>query len=99
MVHDCPSKWSQWLALVEYWYNTTRHSAHGKTPFQVLYGHAPRQFGIPDTSQCTVPDLEQWLRDRAAMSDIIQHNLTRAQVRMKAQADKSRQEREFAVGD
>jgi hypothetical protein len=99
MVHDCPNKWSQWLALAEYWYNTTPHSTHGKTPFQVLYGHAPRHFGISDTSQCTVPDLEQWLRDREAMYDIIQHNLTRDQVRMKAQADKNRQEREFAVGD
>lgn len=39
MVQSCPAKWNQWLALAEYWYNTTFHSSHGKTPFEVLYGH------------------------------------------------------------
>lgn len=29
MINDCPSKWSRWPALAEYWYNTTYHSAHG----------------------------------------------------------------------
>jgi hypothetical protein len=46
MVQSCPKKWVQWLALAEFWYNTTPHSAHGKTPFEVLYGHPPRHFGI-----------------------------------------------------
>lgn len=46
MVHSCPTKWSQWLALAEFWYNTSTHSSHGKTPFEVLYGHHPRHFCI-----------------------------------------------------
>lgn len=41
LVHPCPSKWSQWLSLAEYWYNTSFHSALGKTPFEVLYGYPP----------------------------------------------------------
>lgn len=49
MVHYVPNKWSEWLALAEFGYNTTTHSTHGKTPFQVLYGHPPRHFGISDT--------------------------------------------------
>ena len=28
-VHACPSKWSQWLASAEFWYNTSQHSATG----------------------------------------------------------------------
>jgi hypothetical protein len=99
MVSSCPSKWSQWLPLAEYWYNTTTHSVHGKTPFQVLYVHPPRHFGISDTSQCTVPDVDKWLQERASMNELIRSNLLRAQQRMKNQADKNRQERQFKVGD
>jgi hypothetical protein len=58
MIQSCPKKWVQWLALAEFWYNTTPHSAHGKTPFEVLYGHPPRHFGISASTQCTTPDLE-----------------------------------------
>jgi hypothetical protein len=39
MINSCPTKWSQCLPLAEFWYNTTPHSAHDRTPFQVLYGH------------------------------------------------------------
>jgi hypothetical protein len=99
MIQSCPKKWVQWLALAEFWYNTTPHSAHGKTPFEVLYGHPPRHFGISASTQCTTPDLEQWLQDRTTMQEVKKHNLQRAQIRMKTQADKHRQEREFNVGD
>jgi hypothetical protein len=99
MIHDCPTKWFQWLPLAEYWYNTTYHSAHGTTPFEVLYGNKPRHFGITTTDTCSVPDLQQWLQDRSAMTQLIQQHLARAQQRMKFQADKQRSEREFAVGD
>jgi len=33
------------------------------------------------------PDLEQWLLERNLLQDIIQHNLSRAQARMKHYAD------------
>src|SRR4051812_42203918 len=32
-----PSKWSRWLSLCEYWYNTNWHSATSHSPFEVLY--------------------------------------------------------------
>jgi hypothetical protein len=35
-VHACPTKWSYWLALAEYLYNTSFHSSLSKTPFLVL---------------------------------------------------------------
>jgi hypothetical protein len=52
------------LALAEYWYNTSYHSSLQLTPFEVLYGHQPRQVGIDlwDTSE--VPELQEWLQDR-----------------------------------
>lgn len=36
-VHDTPSKWSQFLSLAEWCYNTAVHSATGITPFEATY--------------------------------------------------------------
>jgi hypothetical protein len=98
-VHSSPAKWYFWLPLVEYWYNTSFQSAIGLTLFEVLYGHSPKHFGISDLNTCSVPDLEEWLSDRQTFIKLIQAQLTRAQQRMKCQADKHRSEREFQVGD
>ncbi|QRW27779.1 Retrotransposable element Tf2 protein [Rhizoctonia solani] len=35
------SDWSTWLPLVEYAYNNAKHSATGKTPFELVYGRNP----------------------------------------------------------
>lgn len=98
-VHACPSQWSRWLALAEYWYNTSFHSALGTTPFEVLYGHKPRYFGLSATSACQSEDLLDWLHEREQMQSLIRSHLLRAQTRMKSQEDKCRSERSFAVGD
>jgi len=65
----------------------------------VLYGHPPRHFGITNLEASSVPELEQWLKERELLTVLIQQQLQRAQQRMKAQADKGRSEREFAPGD
>lgn len=60
--HACPLKWAQWLALAEYWYNTSMYSAlDGKPMFQVLYGHSPRHFGLTPEDATPITDLEVWL--------------------------------------
>jgi hypothetical protein len=98
-VHACPKQWSKWLSMAEYWYNTTYQSALGYTPFEVLYGHPPKHFGLSDAPQVTVPDLANWLKDRNLLNKVIQQQLLRAQQRMKHQADKGRSERSFEIGD
>jgi hypothetical protein len=45
-VHSCPKQWSKWVSLAGFWYNSSYHSALGHSPFEVLYGHQPRHFGI-----------------------------------------------------
>jgi len=98
-VHACPTKWSSWLSLAEFWYNTSSHSALGRSPFEVLYGHSPRHFGIVSASACAASDLSDWLREREVMQNLVRQHLIRAQDRMKRQADKGRSERVFQVGD
>lgn len=98
--HACPTKWAQWLSLAEYWYNTSQHSAlDGKSPFQVLYGHSPRHFGLTPADACAVPDLEVWMQERGLMLRLLQQHLERVRARMKAQADKKRTDRVFQADD
>ncbi|QRW23084.1 Retrotransposable element Tf2 protein [Rhizoctonia solani] len=35
------SDWATWLPLAEYAYNNAKHSATGKTPFELIYGRNP----------------------------------------------------------
>lgn len=63
-IQACPSKWAEWLTLAEFWYNTNFHSSLNKSPFEVLYGHAPRHFGIEGVESCAVSDLNVWLKGR-----------------------------------
>jgi hypothetical protein len=98
-VHAVPSKWSSWLSLAEFWYNTSEHSALGCSPFEVMYGHPPRHFGLTSTAACTSSDLSSWLQEREMMTTLVKQHLYRARDRMKRQADKGRSERQFQVGD
>jgi hypothetical protein len=65
----------RWLALAEFWYNTTLHSALDKSPFEVLYGHPPRHFGVVNGVACAVPDLEEWLKERTVITSLLWQHL------------------------
>ena len=44
--HACPRRWSFWIPLAQFWYNSSPHSAIGMSPFKALYGHEPHHFGL-----------------------------------------------------
>jgi hypothetical protein len=96
-VHACPHKWSKWIHLVEFWYNTSWHSALTYSPFEMFYDYSPWHFGVDVL--CPVPSLLDWIQEKAIMTDLIQQHLKRAQHWMKHQANKNRVERQFSVGD
>jgi hypothetical protein len=66
-VHACPKQWIKWLALTEFWYNTSHHSALAHSPFEVLYGQKPRHFGLQDQDMCQHKDLKSWLQERESL--------------------------------
>jgi len=98
-VNAVPSKWFDRIHLAEFWYNSSWHSALDLSPFEALYGYAPRHFGIASLDACPSMELSDWLEDKQVMQTLIKQHLARAQRRMKNQADKKRSERVFNVGD
>lgn len=81
-VQACPSKWVHWLSVAKFWYNTNFHSSVGRSPFEVLYGHPPRHFGLHSTSAVRNADSTSWLEDREVMTKLVQQHLLRAQDRI-----------------
>ena len=70
-VNACPSKWSLWLSSADFWYNTSVHSSIGRSPFEALYGYAPKHFGITALDSVQVPELSVWLQDHQVMKNLI----------------------------
>jgi len=70
-----------------------------KSPFEVLYGYAPRYFGLSASDACPTPEIQNWFDERALMQESVRQHLLRVKQRMKNQADKKRTERQFSVGD
>jgi hypothetical protein len=86
------------LALAEYWYNTSFHSAIGMSPFEAMYGRAPISFGVALPQDTLSAGLDQWLQERQVMSHLIKQHLERAAAHMKLQVDKNRTKCQFSVG-
>ncbi|XP_073363438.1 uncharacterized protein [Aegilops tauschii subsp. strangulata] len=92
-------KWHSWLALAEWWYNTSFHTALQMTPFQALYGFPPPMVAESALPYTICEDSDNLLQNREVALEIIKQNLLKAQERMKYYADKKRKETEFSVGD
>lgn len=82
-VHSCPRQWLKWISLAEYWYNTSKHSALGRSPFELLYGHTPNHFGITDRDASPVPDVASLVAEGKTMLAAVRQHLLCAQQRMK----------------
>lgn len=99
MTFQEPQQWFTWLALAEWWYNTTFRTSIQMTPFQALYGYPPPQvneFSIP----CNVSEEARvTLKERAAILQKLRDSMGEAQRRMKHYADLNRTERVLEVGD
>jgi len=96
MAFQEPQKWTSWLPLAEWWYNTNFHTSLKCTPFQALYGYPP-----PLISEVMIPGPESptYLSDKQTMLHRFKENLAQSQARMKKYADLKRTERTFNVGD
>jgi hypothetical protein len=98
-VHDCTGKWKRWLAMAEFWYNSSYHTSLGCSPFQALYGIEPNFGALPNLGVKATPTIKEMAEERQGFLQLLKDHLLRAQARIKAYADKHRTEREFQVGN
>jgi hypothetical protein len=57
VIHAQRHKWNSWLALAEFWYNTTL----GSTPFKVLYGYEAPMSASLKTTRMDDQILQYWM--------------------------------------
>ncbi|RVW67108.1 Retrovirus-related Pol polyprotein from transposon 17.6 [Vitis vinifera] len=99
MAGDNPGQWANWISLAEFWYNTSYHSSLKMSPFEALYGYAP-PLQIPYfPKDSNVEAVDRVLNERESWLQLLKHHISKAQQRMKIQADKNRFDREFNIGD
>ncbi|KHN16270.1 Transposon Ty3-I Gag-Pol polyprotein, partial [Glycine soja] len=98
-VHRKPSSWGQFLLWVEWSYNTSCHSSTGVTPFKIIYGRKPP--AIPEYlgGVAVVPEVEEMLRQREEVLQLLRQKLLKAQQKMKHTVDTRRRPQEFNIGD
>lgn len=89
----------RWLALAEYWYNTSYHSATQSTPYEIVYGQPPPIHLPYLPGEARVQVVAKSLQEREDMLLILKFHILRAQHRMKQVADRHRSERSFEIGD
>ena len=94
-----PKAWIKWLPMAEWWYNTNHHSSTGLTPFEAIYGFMPPKL-LSYVPGITANDaVDQSLKSREQIIQILRDNLLKSQNQMKLYADKLRTERHFVEGD
>jgi hypothetical protein len=98
-VMDKPSKWEDYLHLVDFSYNNGYQASLRMIPFEALYGrkcNTPVTWDNPADRVVLGPKLLKDMEDHVVK---IKQNLEAAQDRQKVYADKNRTAREFKVGD
>ncbi|KAJ7960281.1 Ty3/gypsy retrotransposon protein [Quillaja saponaria] len=99
MTGEQPKQWAKWVSLAEYWYNSSFHSAIQTTPYQAVYGQPPPVHLPYLAGDSNIDSVDRSLTAREEALKMLKFHLSRAQQRMKAQADKHRSDSYFQVGD
>lgn len=94
-----PTRWEDYLHLVEFAYNNSWHTSLQMSPFEVLYERkcrTPASWGGPEYRLMLGPDMLKEMEDTVKE---VRVNLKAAQDRQKSFADRKRRFKEYQVGD
>ena len=98
-VMDKPTKWEDYLHLVEFAYNNGQQASLGMSPYEALYGRRCRTPATWDNPVNRVVLGLEFLKEMEQEVIKIRKNLIVAQDKEKSYANKHRVNREFNVGD
>ncbi|XP_021766248.1 uncharacterized protein LOC110730736 [Chenopodium quinoa] len=94
-----PAEWCKYLPVAEWWYNTHFHTAAGMIPYEAVYCQPPPVHLPYLRGESNNEVVDRSMQKREEVIKLLRENLTKAQHRMKLQADKKRSERSFMVND
>ncbi|GJS38831.1 putative mitochondrial protein [Tanacetum coccineum] len=86
-----PKQWSKWL--------TSYHSSANTTPFKILYGRDPPRLVRYGSQPTPAFEVDQYLEERDRILDELKNQLSKAQQRMKANADVHRGDVKLEIGE
>ena len=98
-VMDKPSKWEDYMHLVEFSYNNGYQASLKMSPFEALYGrkcNTPVSWDNPTYRVVLGPEFLKEMEDQVVK---IKQNLKASQDRQNSYADKNMTTREFYVGE
>ena len=98
-VMEKPTKWEDYLHLVEFAYNNGQQASLGISPYEALYGRRCRTLVTWDNPVNRVVLGPELLKEMEQEVVKISQNLKEAQDRQKSYADKHRVNRVFSVVD
>jgi hypothetical protein len=98
-VRTKPTKWEEYLHLVEFAYNNGYQTSAKMSPFEVLYDRKCTTLISWDNPVDRLMMGPEMLQEMEKMVRKVQHNLKEAQDRQKSYADLKRRHQEFQVGD
>ena len=78
-VSDKQTQWVEWLALVEWWYNTSFHMEAKMSPFMALYGYHPPSITYSIRYQSKVQVVEEHIKHQQQVLQLLKDNMTLAQ--------------------
>lgn len=91
--------WGKWLSWAEYSYNTSRHSNTKCTPFESVFERPPPSLLNYVSGTAKNAEVEETLKSRGEILQLLHSNLVSAQNRMKRLYERHHMDREFSVGD
>ncbi|XP_019253895.1 PREDICTED: uncharacterized protein LOC109232588 [Nicotiana attenuata] len=90
---DSQKDWFSYLAVAEWWYNTTFHSSIQTTPYEALYGQPPPLHLPYIAGDSVVEEVDRSMITRELKFQLLKYHLQRAQQRMTIQANRHRSDR------
>jgi hypothetical protein len=96
---DRPRAWVDWLAWVEYCYNTSFHTAMRATPFEVVYDSPPSPILPYTPGSARTEAADTLLRSRDEILAEARQHLLQAHQLSKKYYDANQRDMEYAMGD
>ena len=93
-----PSKWEQYLPILEFAYNSSKHTSTGYSPFLLMYGFQPRAPIDVTIHRDELESTQNFLRNMQDMLQLARENVKTAQDRARFYVDHERQPRIFSEG-